>query len=196
MVDIQLIHGDCLEVMRDFDRRQFNAVVTDPPYPDYHVEEFTQTPITWLDDWEQRQIVFWSAKCEFPLSYSAIHIWDKKTGCGSMYERIFERNGGKAYRVFRHYLINSTVAASYTGDKFTGHKSQKPISLMVELLEKFTNEGDTVLDPFLGSGTTAVACAQTGRNCVGIEIDKDYYDIACQRVAEAQAQMRLPLEEL
>ena len=108
-----------------------------------------------------------------------------------MYERIFERNGGNAYRVFRHYLINSTVAASYTGDVFTGHKSQKPQALMAELVEKYTKPGDTILDPFMGSGTTGVACVQTGRNFIGIEIDAGYFEIAQRRIAEAQLQPRL-----
>lgn len=108
-----------------------------------------------------------------------------------MYERIFERNGGKAYRVFRHYLINSTVAASYTGDKFTGHPSQKPIALIVELIERYTKPGQTVIDMFMGSGTTGVACAQTGRRFIGIEIDPTYFAIAEKRITEAYAQERL-----
>ena len=105
-----------------------------------------------------------------------------------MYERIFERNGGKNYRVFRHYLINSTVAASYTGDVYNGHESQKPLRLMMELLEQFTERGDTILDPFMGSGTTGVACVKTGRNFIGIEIDESYYAIAEKRIKEAQMQ--------
>ena len=170
-----------------------DAVVTDPPYPDYYADEYRYfdgilEPLRRLDC---RQLVFWTAKQPFPLDYSAVHIWDKKTGCGSMYERIFERNGGKAYRVFRHYLINSTVAASYTGDVFTGHKSQKPIKLIVELLEKYTNPGDTIFDPFMGSGTTGVACVQTGRNFIGCEVDEGYFNIAQRRIAEAQMQPSL-----
>ena len=51
----------------------------------------------------------------------------------------------------------------------------------------------TVLDPFMGSGTTGVACVQTGRNFIGIEIDPTYYAIAERRIAEAQAQLALPM---
>ena len=89
--------------------------------------------------------------------------------------------------------IHFSECNGYTGDEYTGHKSQKPIKLMIELLDKFTNEGDTILDPFMGSGTTGVACVQTGRNFIGIEIDPDYYAIAEKRIKEAQLQMRLPL---
>ena len=193
MVDVTLHHGDCLEYMRGMATGSIDAVVTDPPYPDYYADEYRYfdgilEPLRRLDC---RQLVFWTAKQPFPLDYSAVHIWDKKTGCGSMYERIFERNGGKAYRVFRHYLINSTVAASYTGDVFTGHKSQKPIKLIVELLEKYTNPGDTIFDPFMGSGTTGVACVQTGRNFIGCEVDEGYFNIAQRRIAEAQMQSSL-----
>jgi DNA modification methylase len=56
-----------------------------------------------------------------------------------------------------------------------------------------TNENDTILDPFMGSGTTGVACVQTGRNFIGIEIDKGYYDIAEKRIKEAQMQLRMPI---
>ena len=65
---------------------------------------------------------------------------------------------------------------------------------MKRLIEMTTNEGDTILDPFMGSGTTGVACVQTGRNFIGIEIDPDYFAIAERRIAEAQMQLRLPLE--
>ena len=146
-VNIQLYHGDCLEVMKDIS--DVSVIITDPPYPDYHTDKYKQTDIGFLNESKCHQLIFWSAKCTFPLDYSAIHIWDKKTGCGSQYERIFERLGGNAYKVFNHYLINSTVAAKYTGDRFTGHPSQKPIKLLVELIEHFTNQGNTIFDPFM-----------------------------------------------
>jgi DNA modification methylase len=190
---VELILGDCLEVMKGMDDNSVDAVITDPPYPDYYVDEYKYHDglINFLNDYDCRQLVFWSAKVEFPLDYTAIHIWDKKVGCGSEYERIFERNGNANYKMFRDYFINSTVAASYTGDEFTGHKSQKPSRLIRKLLLEFTNEGDTILDPFMGSGTTGVACVQTGRNFIGIEIAPDYFEIAERRIKEAQMQPRL-----
>jgi len=180
--------------MRDIPERSIDLVLTDPPYPDYHrvLYSYDEEIIKGvLDVIKCRQIVFWTSKVEFPLSYTAIHIWDKKTGVGSEYERIFERYGQKNYKVFRHYLINSTVAASFTGDVFTGHPSQKPINLIKELVLKFSKEGDTVLDPFMGSGTTGVACVNTGRDFIGIELDADYFKIAEKRIHEAGLQMRM-----
>jgi DNA modification methylase len=59
----------------------------------------------------------------------------------------------------------------------------------------WSNSGGLVLDPFMGSGTTGVACVQTGRDFIGIEIDPGYFKIAERRIKEAQAQMALPLIE-
>jgi DNA modification methylase len=73
------------------------------------------------------------------------------------------------------------------------HKWEQPAQWFRYYIEKVTNEGDTILDPFMGSGTTGVACVQTGRNFIGIEIEPKYYEIAEARIAEAQLQMRMPI---
>ena len=160
-------------------------VLTDPPYPDYHVEQYGFVDISFLQRYDCRQLVFWSAKAEFPIDYTAIHIWDKKVGAGSEYERIFERNGQRNFKVFRHYLINSTVAANYTQDVFTGHPSQKPVKLLRELIEYFTQPNDIVFDPFMGSGSCAVACKETGRQFIGIEKSDKWHTVAKKRVEGA-----------
>jgi len=75
-----------------------------------------------------------------------------------------------------------------------GHPTPKPIAFMRELILRFSvSECDTILDPFMGSGTTGVACVQTGRNFIGIEIDEKYFKIAEKRIKDAQQQMRLPI---
>jgi site-specific DNA-methyltransferase (adenine-specific) len=73
------------------------------------------------------------------------------------------------------------------------HPTQKPVALYAYLIRTYTNEGDTVLDMCMGSGTTIVACVQTGRNGIGIELREDYYQIAERRVAEAQLQVRMAI---
>ena len=73
------------------------------------------------------------------------------------------------------------------------HPTQKPVALYEYLIKTYTNEGDTVLDFTMGSGTTGVACVQTGRNFIGIEIESKYFEIAEKRIAEAQLQMRMPI---
>lgn len=69
------------------------------------------------------------------------------------------------------------------GGKF--HPTEKPVSLMTVLVENSANIGDTVLDPFMGSGTTAVACVNTGRNFIGFENDEGYHKVAMNRIIEA-----------
>ncbi|MCH9838520.1 site-specific DNA-methyltransferase [bacterium] len=76
-------------------------------------------------------------------------------------------------------------------DRHGGHDTEKPASLMRELLGDFTNAGQTICDPFMGSGTTGVAALQLGRKFIGIEIDPGYFDIACKRIEEAWRQPRL-----
>lgn len=71
------------------------------------------------------------------------------------------------------------------------HPTQKPLPLMQELVSLFTNPEDLILDPFMGSGTTLVACAKMGRRGIGIELDPKYFDIAVKRVREAYAQSDL-----
>ena len=75
-----------------------------------------------------------------------------------------------------------------------GHPTPKPITFMRKMVLRFsTSEGDTIFDPFMGSGTTGVACVQTGRNFIGCEIDPNYFAIAEKRIKDAQLQMRLPI---
>lgn len=70
-------------------------------------------------------------------------------------------------------------------DKVSGHPTEKPVYLMAEYIANSSKRGETVLDPFMGSGTTGVAAVGLGRKFVGIELDEGYFDIACQRVANA-----------
>ena len=73
------------------------------------------------------------------------------------------------------------------------HPTQKPLGLIKRLILNSTNPGDTIFDPFMGSGTTGVACMQTGRNFIGCEISPEYFAIAEKRIADAQKQVRMPL---
>ncbi len=72
------------------------------------------------------------------------------------------------------------------GRKGKQHPTQKPVALMEYLIKTYTNEGDLVLDNCMGSGTTGVACINTNRNFIGIELDKGYFDIAEKRIKKAQ----------
>ena len=175
--------GDCREILSELPK--VDLVLTDPPYSDAYVDEFRFSEDVYkvLDSFKSHAFVFWSATADFPLSWSAVHIWDKKVGCGSMYERVFERHGGKTCRVFNHYFINSPVAAKMARDVFTGHPTQKPINLICEIMQ-LEPKAQTILDPFMGSGTTLVACKQLGRKGIGIEIEERYAEIAALRLSQ------------
>jgi DNA modification methylase len=180
---ITMYHGDCADVMASLRSEAIDLVLTDPPYPDYHQTTYTQTSIEALRELNCRQMVFWSAKAEFPLTYSAIHIWDKTIGSGSEYERIFERNGSRNFHVYRDHVINSSLAARFMSDVFTEHPSQKPIRLMRRLVKLCPEQG-LILDPFMGSGTTLRAAKDLGRRAIGIEIVERYCEIAAKRLAQ------------
>ena len=80
----------------------------------------------------------------------------------------------------------SVVRAARLSGDLLEHPNEKPIGLMGQLVGSYTSEGDTILDPFAGSGTTGVACIQTGRNFIGCEIDAGYAEIARRRCREAE----------
>jgi len=174
---VTIYNADCREVLPDLPR--VDLVLTDPPYPDQHLE-YGDCDISFLDNYECRQLVFWSAKADFQLDYTAIHIWDKQTGCASEYERIFERNGDANFKMFRTHLIGNQFAATLNRDIFTGHPSQKPIKLIKKLIGK----SNIIFDPFMGSGTTLKASKDLNRHCIGIEIEEKYCEIAAKRCSQ------------
>ena len=66
------------------------------------------------------------------------------------------------------------------------HPTQKPVLLLEDLIKTFSNEGNLVVDLTCGSGSTGVACVNTNRNFIGIELDQGYFDIAKNRISEAE----------
>jgi len=71
------------------------------------------------------------------------------------------------------------------------HPTEKPVDLMKVLIENSSNEGDLILDPFMGAGSTALACKELNRNYIGFELDKHYYDIATERIKNHTQQLTL-----
>jgi site-specific DNA-methyltransferase (adenine-specific) len=104
--------------------------------------------------------------------------------CGSGHPKW---NGGGRRGVFTH-LTNQP-------DRDGRHQTEKPGPLMAELVTLFSNPGQTILDPFMGSGSTGVACAKHGRRFVGIEKDPKWFDVACERIEAAYRQPRLFREQ-
>jgi site-specific DNA-methyltransferase (adenine-specific)/modification methylase len=87
--------------------------------------------------------------------------------------------------------ISHSISA--TNAERVGHPTQKPLAVMLWQLTSM-KEAKNVLDPFMGSGTTGVACAKLGRRFTGIEIDPDYFEIACNRIRDAYSQPDLLVE--
>ena len=97
-------------------------------------------------------------------------------------EKFQSAQDGEHYYPRDVVYFNSTVGQ---GERF--HGQQKPVDLLEYLVKTYTNEGELVLDATMGSGSTGVAAVNTGRDFIGFETEKNFYDIACKRIADAQA---------
>ena len=192
--DCRLILGDCLEVMPLIG--SIDAVVADPPYgigADKGVGKYGRLKagkqrwdsaapdVSWIINYPA---IIWGGNY-FDLPPSRCYlVWDKGAGFRGRdfaeCEMAWCSFDGNA-RVFSR----DPLAKQDYKDK--QHPTQKPISLMQWCLG-FLPDAETILDPFMGSGTTLVACAKMGRKGIGIELDPDYFDIACKRVEQAYAQ--------
>ncbi len=215
MIDLRL--GDCLELMRDLETGSVDAVITDPPYGinynpkrrrgaasiAYARGEFDRNWDGIEGDkkpFDPSPLLSFPKAILFGANYYADKLppsggwvfWDKKKCKGfisSAGELIWTNASNRVLKF--EYMWDGFRREGEVGEHY--HPTQKPLALMEYLIREFTKEGDTVLDPFMGSGTTGVACAKLGRNFIGMEINPDYYAIAQRRIAEAQLQMPLAL---
>ena len=201
--DATLYLGDCLEILPTLGR--VDAVVTDPPYGinaarDRHSEQWgwrdyeaggwdKQTPPREAFDMlraASREQIIWGGNYftdRLPPSMGFL-VWDKGQRDFSLADcEIAWRSKPAAARV----LTYSRAAAMLDGKE---HPTQKPVRVM-EWCLGFLPDAQTILDPFMGSGTTGVACANLGRKFIGIEIEEKYFDIACRRIEDAYKQPRL-----
>lgn len=131
-------------------------------------------------------IIAWVYENKFRFSPYGFNNWTPILCYGKdPYQQ--KRNGCAPLAVKEDILFDNTPPEK------NGHPTPKPVSFMQKMILRFsTSEGDTILDPFMGSGTTGVACVQTGRNFIGIEIDPTYFAIAERRIKDAQAHVPLP----
>ena len=107
---------------------------------------------------------------------------DLQAAFGRQYEFILLLNKG------RKKFNGKRITDVWFFDRVVGsqqlHQNQKPIDMIKRCIEYHSDKGDVVFDGFMGSGTTAVACTETGRNYVGYELDKEYFDVAVDRLAK------------
>ena len=205
--DATLYLGDCLEILPTLGK--VDAVVTDPPYgidwdTDYtrfsggvsessrsrrvtgDAIDFDPEPFLGFDD----VVMFGGNHYATKLPVGSWLIWDKrpesKRGKFLSDAEVAWWNHGRGVYLYKQ----EWDGFNREGERDTkrAHPTQKPIRLMQWCIEKTTG---TVLDPFMGSGTTGVACANLGRKFIGIEIEPKYFDIACKRIEDAYKQPRL-----
>lgn len=127
----------------------------------------------------------------FGASMSSVVVWDKEwIGVGSMrglrqrYELIFQF--GKPRYGVESRSEPDIWPVPWSSQRPSGHEAEKPVALMERAIGLC--DGDTILDPFMGSGTTGVAAIRAGRRFIGVEIEPTYFDTACRRIGEAQRQ--------
>ena len=140
-------------------------------------------------DWRGYAYYFPLINAELPVRN--LIVWDKKAGPGSFYSFAHEfiifgtykskTKGGVGSNVWRLPAFSSG-AKKTDGEKV--HPTQKTVELITKMIEDSTEPGAVVLDTFMGSGTTAVACLKTGRNFIGFELDEKYHAIAQKRIAD------------
>ncbi len=117
-------------------------------------------------------------------------VWDKDNSGNFADCELCWTSFKSAVRKFK-FRWNGMLQEDMKHKEVREHPTQKPVKLIEQIINKYSDEGMTIFDPFLGSGTTAVACINTGRNFIGIEKDEEYFKIAQKRVKETQGQRRL-----
>ena len=185
---VQLYCGDCLEILPHV---KADAVIADPPYG----IGFSKSPSKWSRDNVGRKPTNWDNKTPdiseiIKLNIPTMiwggnhfdlppkrgwHVWVKPKRLPSYGD--CELCWTNIEMPVRHYFRDRVR------NKINGHPTQKPVDLIEWQLGYL--KGETILDPFMGSGTTGVACVNTGRKFIGIEIDKEYFEIAKGRIQKA-----------
>ena len=204
----KIICGDCLKIMKEIPNESVDLVLTDPPYgtktnqrgDSFMIGEFSNIlPLVLPEIYRVLKpngafycFTSWTQMSEWLLRFQQyfklqnLLIWDKKrhSGCYSpsswqfTWEGIFF--GIKGKRKIRKYQKDVLISE----EKGKRIAMQKPVDVVKKLIEASSDEGMVILDPFIGSGTTAVACKQLKRNFIGIEISPEYCKIANERLRQ------------
>lgn len=212
----RLILADCREVLPSL--VGVDAVVSDPPYgiglehrPKKYVKRMRLHKevigdqdqdvglhvLAWAEEKALPTVFFASPQLPWPGEWRNWLVWDKSGAVGgggdikTCWKRTWEliqitRNGP-----LKGSRDESVIRVPITPMESEFHRCQKPVRLMAYLLHKL--DPKKPLDPFMGSGSTGVACVTQGLAFVGIEIDRRHFDTACERIGQAHAQTRLAL---
>lgn len=199
--------GDCLELMKNIPDKSIDLIVTDPPYgkkADKGTNGFGSAKNRkYKGGWDSKipdkavfdemfrvaknVIIFGGNYFAHLLPPSKCWIfWDKKGDIafqnpfadGELIYTTFTKPVKKVVFKQQGFITDSK------DERF--HPTQKPSELVQLIIEQYSDPGDIILDPFLGSGTTAIAAVNTHRHYIGFELDPGYFDIACKRLDEAE----------
>jgi len=204
--DATLYLGDCMEILPTLGK--VDAVVTDPPYgigesneknatrgkaappTNYGHYEWDQSPatpeqISAIRASSCHQVIFGGNYFNLPPT-SCWLVWDKQNSGDFADCELAWTNLPKAVRRI-YWRWNGMIRK---GSDIREHPTQKPVGVM-EWCIGHLPDVNTILDPFMGSGTTGVACAKLGRKFIGIELEPKYFDIACKRIDDAYKQADL-----
>jgi site-specific DNA-methyltransferase (adenine-specific) len=144
------------------------------------------------------QIIFGANNFPQRLQPGSLLVWAKRRapayGTFLSDAEVAWLSKGRGIYLFEHIFAGSAPALEYSDDAYapSAHPFQKPIAVMEWCLSFL--QGETILDPFMGSGTTGVAAVKLGRRFIGIEIEPKYFDIACRRISDALARPDLFIE--
>ncbi len=206
--DCELYLGDCRDILPTLGK--VDAVITDPPYgigvTNMRLGNGKQIIYRGNSEWDKplnpeyiteivrisKQTIIWGGNyfAEYLTNSRCWLVWDKHTGANSFADcELAWTNLNKVVKKFDR----SWVGANAKDTPMRVHPTQKPIELMRWCIEMV--EGDTILDPFMGSGTTGVAAVQMGRKFIGIEREPKYFEIACRRIEEAYLQGDMFIEQ-
>jgi len=210
--DCVLYHADCVDVMPFLDK--VDAVVTDPPYgigeaagknksrgklavsKDYGDDDWDNEPcspllISMIRNISTNQIIFGGNYFELPPTKCWL-IWDKENGSSDFADcEMAWTNLNKAVRLIK-FMWNGMLRKN--NEPRGDHPTQKPVEVMRWCIGHLPVNSTSILDPFMGSGTTGVASVKMGKSFIGIEREKKYFDIACQRIRDAYSQPDMLLE--
>jgi DNA modification methylase len=207
-----LYQGDCRDILPTLGK--VDAVVTDPPYginggkgrnaargKGVYSDAFDDTPEYIMSAIVPAFKMALTISTRAAVTTGNINMWNypRPTDIGTFYVPFsigLSYWGPQSCNMILYYgkdpYPQKMKASSYTlheaPPKDTGHPCPKPTKAWQWLVGRASKEGETILDPFMGSGTTGVACVKMNRSFIGIELDPDYFEIACQRIRDAYAQ--------
>lgn len=208
---------DCLQGMRLMKEQGIKVdwIITDPPYgigedgaKNHSRGKLAQPTLYTPKEWDKKRIEKPYFDMMFDVSQNQIIfggnyytdflppspcwiVWDKQNGENDFADcELAWCSIKKAVRIVR-YRWAGMLQGDMKNKETRIHPTQKPLPVLEWIIAKYTNEGDLILDPFMGSGTTAVACHKLQRRYIGFELDKEYFDLANKRLESEKAQLSI-----